>query len=360
MNNKPNHLLRLLMIAAMISVQSPLVEAAEYCGGRFAGETVHWIVPSSPGGGYDTYSRLIAPFYEKHTGAEVIVQNRPGAGGRIGATKIMNATPDGSTLGILNGPGLLMAARTETPPMPNPATDFTMLGRVAQSRHIWGIAADSSLPSLAELLEAGQTRPIVFGTRGPGTLSFVDMVLASRILRLDVDIITGYGGSKDGILGVLRGEIDAVAHSHSSLLHAFESGELRPWLQISDGPIRGTERYDGVPWLAGPDGLAARLSELTGEDAENAAAQAQTLVELTGAGRLIAAPPGLDPELTQCMRDAVYAVLSDPEFEKAAADVDRPLHIARGEVTAERLNTIESGIDVFIPALEQATGEFGK
>ena len=360
MNNKPARRSCFLIVVITIFLQAATAAASTYCGDRFAGETVRWIVPSSPGGGYDAYSRLIAPFYEKYTGAQVVVENRPGAGGGIGAQKIVHAAPDGRTIGILNGPGLMMAAMFETPPPPNPATAFTLLGRVVKDRQLWAVAADSKLPGLRALLENGQGRPIVFGTRGPGNLSFVDMVVASRILNVDIDIVTGFRGSRDDILAVLRGDVDAVAHSDGSLLDAFESGELRPWLQVTEGPIGDDARYDNVPWLAGPDGLAVWVASRNGGDVARASDEADALVELTGAGRLIAAPPGLDAALTQCMRDAVHAALTDPGFVAAAAKAGRTLDVARGEDIAGKLRSIEPEAAAFVPALKRAAAEYGK
>lgn len=360
MNNRLLPLSCLLMVTAAVALVAGRADAATYCGGRFEGKTVRWIVPSAPGGGYDTYSRLVAPFYGKYTGARVVVQNRPGAGGGIGARQIMRAAPDGLTVGILNGPGLIMAAYFETPAPPNPATDFTILARVVKDRQLWAIARNSRLPGVKSLVEKRQSRPIVFGTRGPGTLSFADMVIASHILHLRSRIVTGYRGSRDDILAVLRGEVDAVAHSNGSLLAAFRSGELRPWLQITDGPVSDDSRYAGVPWLAGPQGLAVQAARRDGRDVVRASRQAAALVTLTGAGRLIAAPPGLDAGLTRCLRAAVHAALSDPGFVEAAATAGRALDVAGGEKAAARLESVQPDVAAFVPVLKRAAALYDK
>lgn len=350
----------LVLLLVAVALHAPTARSQEYCDGTLTGKTIRWIVPSSTGGGYDTYSRLIAPFYEKYTGGHVVVHNRSGAGGRIGATELMNAEPDGLTIGILNGPGLMMAALYEPTPAPDPATDFTILGRVAASRHVWAVAADSSFPGLARLLKEGQPRPIVFGTRGPGNLSFVDIVVANHILNIDADIITGFKGSQDGVLGILRGDIDAVAHSYGSLAGAIDSGELEPYLLIADGPISDVASLHDVPWLAGPDGMAVYAARLSGADTERVMAQANALVELTRAGRLIAAPAGLESWLSQCMRDAIHAALTDEGFVKAAADAGRYLDVARGEEAAARLKAVQPDVAAFAHILRNASEIYGK
>ena len=71
------------------------------------GARVRWIVGWSPGGGFDTYSRLAEPFIEKALGAQIVIDNVRGAGGRVGALMLSRSRPDGRTLGILNGSAFL-------------------------------------------------------------------------------------------------------------------------------------------------------------------------------------------------------------------------------------------------------------
>ena len=65
---------------------------------ELAGATLRWIVTSAPGGGYDTYSRLLEPHLERELGARIQIENRPGAGGIVGAMAIRDAPADGRTL----------------------------------------------------------------------------------------------------------------------------------------------------------------------------------------------------------------------------------------------------------------------
>ena len=63
------------------------------------GKNIRFIVPFSPGGGYDVYARLIEPMYEARLGAEIFIDNVTGAGGVIGAMAVSRTSPDGTTLG---------------------------------------------------------------------------------------------------------------------------------------------------------------------------------------------------------------------------------------------------------------------
>ena len=81
--------------------------SADEVGDFYKGNVIKWIVPYDPGGGYDKYSRLIIPYFEKHTGARVDIVNLPGSGGMKGAVEIFNSPSDGLTVGIINGSAMV-------------------------------------------------------------------------------------------------------------------------------------------------------------------------------------------------------------------------------------------------------------
>src|SRR6201999_1802072 len=78
----------------------------------FAGKTVRMIVGSGTGGGYDVFTRLIAPYLAKTLGATVIVENQPGAGGLVALNRLYIAPPDGLQISLTNGTGAAFAQLT--------------------------------------------------------------------------------------------------------------------------------------------------------------------------------------------------------------------------------------------------------
>ena len=78
----------------------------------FAGKTVRMIVGSGTGGGYDVFSRLIAPYLAKTLGTTVIVENQPGAGGLVALNRLYIAPPDGLQISLSNGTGAAFAQLT--------------------------------------------------------------------------------------------------------------------------------------------------------------------------------------------------------------------------------------------------------
>ena len=73
----------------------------------YEGKTLTYIVATEPGGGYDTYARLIGKYLEKHLGAKVLIKNVPGAGHIVGTNTLWAAEPDGLTIGAFNGNQIL-------------------------------------------------------------------------------------------------------------------------------------------------------------------------------------------------------------------------------------------------------------
>ena len=104
---------RFWLLAAGAGLAAWAASPARAAGACVDARAIRWIVPNPPGGGYDTYSRLLAPFLEAELGVRIRIDNIPGAGGLRGAAVLGEAAPTGTTLGIVNMPGLLLASMTD-------------------------------------------------------------------------------------------------------------------------------------------------------------------------------------------------------------------------------------------------------
>jgi tripartite-type tricarboxylate transporter receptor subunit TctC len=319
-----------------------------------SGKSITWIVPHAAGGGYDTYCRLIEPYLEKALCAQITVKNYPGAGGLVGAQYILNSAPDGRTIGIINGAGLLAASIAGEQNAPNPAEDFTILCRIARSQHVWATGKDSPLHTIEDVFVTGRERPIIFGTRDVGSLSFFNMSLTSHLIGLDIEIVPGYMSSSAGVLAVIRGEVDLVAYNFDSVRGHFERDDIRPLLQIADNGISSHPALDDVPVLGGADGVAAERARLRGQDVDEALNEITNLISLIGAGRLIVAPPGMDGELSDGLEKIFLTILYDPEFQEMASTAKLTLDIATGKETHRNLLTLPRELEKFLPVMKEA------
>jgi len=319
-----------------------------------AGRKIRWIVPNSVGGGYDTYSRMIEPFYERALGADIFVENRPGAGGILGAKIISEAKPDGLTIGILNGSGLMAVALAGDKNVPNPEKDFTILGRIARSRHVWVTGRKSPFRTIEDVLRESEKRPIVFGTGDVGNVGFISAIFTSDFLGIDPAVIAGYSGSRKGVLAALRGDVDLVSYNFESILNQIENGDVRPLMQISYEPISSHPSLAGVPLLGSQKGMAARHASDSGRDVNEAVTDTRALSKLIGVGRLIVAPPGLDKTLSICMERVLNETLTAEDFKAAAAKAHRSLDIADGKTSREDLRVVTQAMSKFVPLIQEA------
>jgi tripartite-type tricarboxylate transporter receptor subunit TctC len=333
---------------------APVIGASAAQCRPLAGQTIRWIVPHAVGGGYDTYSRLVAPFLAQALKAEMVIENIPGAGGIVGARAIMGATPDGLTIGILDGSGMLVASLAGEPQAPEIANDFDIVGRIARSRQVWAVRSRAPFQSISDVLRAAVQRPIVFGTLNVASLSFCNIVIASHLLGVDAEIVSGYRGSKAGVLAVQRGDVEIICYSFESILRHIESGDIKPILQISDEPISTHPVLQDVPLLGGVDGLANLRAREMGRDPREAELDVNTLMGIIDVGRLIVAPRGLTPDKARCLAQALLETLATPDFRKAAAKAKRSLDVGDAEAVNASLQVVARRVDVFRQLIQGA------
>jgi tripartite-type tricarboxylate transporter receptor subunit TctC len=319
-----------------------------------AGRTIRWIVPFGDGGTHEIYSRVLEPLYERSLGAEIIIVIEPGNGGIVGATKLRDASPDGRTLGILSAPGLFGAAVAGEERSPNPARDFAVIGRLARSRPAISVAASSRFRSVEDLIEYQKTRPLVCAFSGLGSNSLLVFSVCEALLGFRLDYISGLSGSRDSLLALLRGDTDLVAFNFDTVQEAVAQGDVRMLLQIADGPISDDPSLSNTPWLGGPKGWAARRALELARDPSQAIAQAQALIDLTGAGIVVAAPKALPADLLACMRARLFEAASSSAFRAGAHAAMRTVDVATGEQARKDLLAAEEHVARFAPIVRAA------
>ena len=328
---------------------APLSGSAS-CGKIFENHTLTWIVPHGSGGGYDTYSRILAPLYAKYLNTDIAIINEPGAGGRIGAGRIKRSKADGLVVGIINGPGLIAAALSGDDRTPNPTLDFEILGRVAKNQPVLAAAKTSAIGNLDDLLNTQENKTFVGAVSAVGSVNFVNLVVVSQILEFPIELVSGYKKSSAGIAAAMRGEVDLVAHSLSSTRTGIIAGELIPLLQIGDDAAPGDPLLQNVPVLTGKTGAVQKLFPGNMDKVT----QARGLVGLMGAGRLLVAPLGIEKDRLACMQHAMWQALNDEEFARQASLAHRPLDIADAKSAAMNLKLVESSARKVMPIIKVA------
>jgi hypothetical protein len=324
----------------------PAAPPAEGCAG-LAGQQIRWIVPHAAGGGYDAESRLIEPFLERRLGAQIVVQNMPGASGVTGARAIVSAPADGRTIGIVGAPGLLVAKLTGSSDFLDPAA-FTILARVSRSWHVWATGRNSPLKSLDDALTAARKRPLVFALSEVGSVNFLSAGVTASVLQIPVTMVPGFQGSQASALAAVRGDVDLVSFDFEAMRTFIESGELRPLLQVSDRPVESHDSLNGVPVLGGPEGWVA-----THASDDGAMPSTRALIEVVSAGRIIVAPPTLDVNLASCLDRALNETLLSAELKASAR---RGMDVATGEQARADIAAASRDVPLLQQPLKDALG----
>ena len=315
-----------------------------------AGARIRWVVPNAPGGGYDAETRLLEPYLERRLGAEIVIDNQPGAGGITGARAIASARPDGRTLGTIGVPGLLVATMLGNTDAPDPSRDFTVLGRISRSWHVWAVGQKSPLRSIDDVIARSATRPVAFALNEAGSASLVGIAETAALLGIGVDLVAGFTGTRSACLAAIRGDVDLVCFNYDTIRDLIASGDLVPLLQVSTAPVAPDKVLERVPVLGGTRGLAVARASARGADVERARAAANALIHVIGGGRIVVAPAHLPPALAECLSGVLYATLTSAELGPAGRDFDA----ATGPAAAAEVQAAALDAPQLVPAVREA------
>lgn len=287
----------------------------------YKGKTVRFIVGFAPGGGFDTYTRLIA----RHIGRfipgnpTVIVENMEGASSRVAANHAYNVAPKDGTV-IVNFHGnLFMQQVFGARGIEFEGDKFGFLGVPARDRNLCVASEKSGFKSLQEVQKPAQ-RQIILAADSPGSTTYDVAAVLTEALDLNTKIVQGYRGTAPGRLAIEQGEVDGMCgwsweSAKTSNFDDFASGKLVPIVQVADKPIADMPSRSPAPLasaLAKSD--AARLLIKHG------------LEDLGSFNRPYLAPPGLPPERLQALRAAFMEALKSPalleDAQKAKLDIN--------------------------------------
>ena len=276
----------------------------------FRGKTINYIVATSPGGGYDTYGRLVARYMSKYLpGTKIIVTNLPGAGHVIGADTIYAAKPDGLTIGTFNT-GLIYMQLLNAPGVRFDLTKMSWIGKAAADPRVLVISKKSGITNVRQLLDPTR-RPINLFAAGMGSAGYLDTRLAVFAIHLNVRLIPGYSGS-EGTMSMLRGETDGTIGSESSYAQFVAQGEGSYLLEFGGPP--GSAIPHAGQFAATP--AARKLLKLIAAESE--------------VSRLTAGPPGIPADRLQLLRSVYLKALADPGLRAQARKMDAPINPSGG------------------------------
>lgn len=303
----------------------------------FKGKTITYIVATGPGGGYDTYGRLIARYLQKHLpGSRVLVRNVPGAGHIVGANTIYAAKPDGLTIGMFNT-GLIYDQLIKRDGVLFDLTKFSWIGKAADDTRALMISKTSPFKNIDDMIKA--KTPIKFAAAGIGSAAYNDTRILADALHLNVQIIPGFTGN-EGEMSMLRNEVMAEVGTAESMEQFVKQGHGFFALALSGD----TASLPGVP----------RASQYVKDDrGKRLLALVETLSEI---GRLTAGPPGIPANVLAVEREALTAAMKDPQLLAEAKKLDLDIDPAPGDQVELRIKAALNQPPETVAALKSAAG----
>jgi tripartite-type tricarboxylate transporter receptor subunit TctC len=217
-NSTPLH--RRTLITALLA--TPWLARAQ------ANKSIRLIVPFTPGGSTDILARAIAPKLALALGTNVVVDNKPGAGGSLGATEAAKAEPDGNTL-LIGHIGTLAVNPSMYPKLAyDPLKSFVPVAYVARLPNVLVVNASSPIRTLKDLVAAAQARPgqLTYSSGGNGSaahITFESLKLRAKLFMLHIP----YRGTAPSVTDVIAGQVDCTFTGAPAVIPHVRSGRLR-------------------------------------------------------------------------------------------------------------------------------------
>lgn len=283
-----------LALAALIS-SAPAQDSEQ---AFFSGKTLRFVVGFGPGGGYDSYARMLAPYLSKAVGANVIVENRPGAGGLLALNGLYISPPDGLTIMIVNGTAAVFSQLTDLQGARYDLGKIGYLATLSAPPSLWTVSPHDKAKTISQALTA--SRKWRWAASGPVDSLSDGAAFTCAGLKLDCQIVLGYKGSNDAALAVSRGEMDALYVTDTSANNYVQSNGLIPLVTI------GRSRSRFFPEL--PTIFEAASLNADQQWVFDFRHLAQSL------GRILLVPPGMTDSRLAFLEAAVAKAVTDPAF----------------------------------------------
>ena len=281
-----------------VSVLFFLLVAGEIQAQNYPSRPIRMVVPLSPGGFADVPARLLAPRLAAALGGPVFVDNRPGAGGTIGAEFVARSVPDGHTLLFTATPHIISPWLYKNLPY-DALKDFTPITLVAAGPYVLVVNAQQ-LPvgSVRELIAAAKARPgnIDFASSGNGSAQHLVGALFNSMAGIELNHVP-YKGSGPAMQDLLSGQVTVSFAGVTNVLPQVKAGRLRAlavtttkrWAELPDVPTlaeAGVPGYEATLWLnlAAPAGLPQEIVQRLYAETAKALQDPELQMSLRSAG----------------------------------------------------------------------------
>jgi tripartite-type tricarboxylate transporter receptor subunit TctC len=311
-----------LIVATALGSAARAQPTSDTVGDFYRGKTITIIVGSSPGGGYDLYSRLIARFMSRHVPGNppIAVQNMPGAASNVAAANVYNLAPkDGTVMGAIFMGAVVDPLFGDLQRRTHDTAKFHYIGNANVDAYVCLVRGDAPVKTFADAFDK---ELIVGGSAdGASTRDFPSML--RNLLGAKFKIVAGYPGTREINLALEKGEIQGACGETWSSVAAtypawFKNGLVKPLLQ---------EANVGYPELNAMGVPLAKQFAKTDE-------QRQTLdlvYSQAAFGRPYVVAPEVPAERVAVLRKAFWETMTDPDLVAEAKKINVDIAATRGE-----------------------------
>jgi tripartite-type tricarboxylate transporter receptor subunit TctC len=263
--------------------------------GGYPSKTIRWIVPWPPGGGADVLSRMLSPKLSEALKQQIVIDNRGGAAGNIGAEMAAKSPPDGYTI-VFAYSGTHAINPSIYSRMPFKESDFAPIILLSSVPQVLVVHPSLPVKNVKELIGLAKKRPgqLTYGSSGNGAFNHLTGALFANMAKIDI-VHVPYKGGGPAAVALLSGEITMILGEPASIVGFIKTGKVRALA------VTGEKRALGIPELP-------------------------TMVEAGVAGYAatswngMLAPAGVSPTIIKRLNDEFNRIISDPETKKRMLD----------------------------------------
>jgi tripartite-type tricarboxylate transporter receptor subunit TctC len=284
-----------ITLAALVVAATPVLTTSAWAQ-AWPARPIKLVVPFPPGGLIDNMARLVAPKLAQELGQAIVIDNKPGAGGNLGAAEVARTSADGYTL-LMASPPLTIspALYNKLPYKPEQIAPVGLLGRVP---NVLVVNPSSGIQSVAELTARIKAKPgqLNYASNGQGTSLHLSAELYKSQAGLFVTHIP-YRGAAAALTAVMADEVNLMFDNLPSALGLINSGKLKALAvttpqrssvlpQVPTMEEAGIKGYQVFAWfgLAAPAGLPAPVQQKLEQALERVANQAEVRAAMQKAG----------------------------------------------------------------------------
>lgn len=289
----------------------------------FPNRAIEFVIPFAPGGPADTAARMIEPKMREKLGVPIVLVNKPGAGGALGAEYIRNAPSDGyHVLATTNNVLTVLPALDAQ--LPYSAADFTPLGSYMSDMSVIATRPDPRWKTLDDFVAFAKRNPgkLNYGSAGQGTISFFAMELLRLAYGLEITHIP-FQGTAPAKTALLGGHVDVTATGFGYVGSDIKAGTLVGLVTTSSHRL---EDFPDIPTIGEKGFPHVALNIWTG----------------------LYVPKGTNPEVAARIAKAIEETMQDPAVRKAVSEAGYYVDYRDGAATsvyaAEEAKMIEEAV----------------